>query len=80
MKPVKDSGTNAFFGAQGFERLPGQLYQEDIDGEPIDCIQTVWELSDEEVDMIIASHRIYVSTVGRNPQPICVDVMPFVGQ
>lgn len=79
MKPIVTEGTNAFFGAEGFEKLPGQLYSETgINNEPIDCIQTVWDLTDEDVDAIIASHKIYVSVVGRNPQPICLDTVPFI--
>ena len=78
MRPIRTKGTNAFYGAEGFERLPAQRYIES-DGEiEMDCIQTVWELTDEELEIVKQTKRIYVSVVGENPQPISLDVNPYV--
>ena len=76
MKPIKAEGTNAIFGAEGYEKLPAQVYEESgLDGEK--CIQTVWELDDEDIRILTENKRIYVSVVGETIQPICLDVIPF---
>ena len=75
MKPIITKGTNAFFGSEGFEKLPAQTYYEkDLDEQ---CVQTVWELSDKELELLKLTKRIYVSVVAQNPQPILLDVIPF---
>ena len=77
MKPIRTKNTNAFFGSEGFEKLPAQRYaDENLDGET--CIQTVWELTDEELEVVKLNKRIYVSLYGENPQPISLDVIPYV--
>ena len=80
MKPIKTNGTNSIYGAEGYVQLPAQLYVEkDLMGNgETHCIQTVWELSEEDIAMINGTKRIYVSTVGETIQPIALDVIPFV--
>lgn len=78
MKPIVTKGTNAFYGSEGYEKLPAQAYDEKDIGSQ--CIQTVWELSDEELEVVKLTKRIYVSVVAENPQPICLDVVPFAEQ
>lgn len=80
MKPVKTKGTNSIFGAEGYEQLPAQIYTEnDVMGNgELTCIQTVWELSDDDLQAINSGKRIYISTVGERIQPIAVSVVPFV--
>lgn len=76
MKPIVVKGTNAFYGSEGFEKLPAQTYYEkDLDDQ---CIQTVWEISDKELELLKSTKKIYVSILADTPQPICLDVMPFV--
>lgn len=79
MRPIKDDGTNAYIGDEGCVKLPVQKYEEPQLGGEL-CIQTVWELSDEEIEILLKTRRIYVSTVGDEIPPICLDVMPFVSQ
>lgn len=80
MKPIVDNGTNAIFGKQGYDQLPAQRYVEkDVMGNgETPCIQTVWELTDDELAYLQETKKIYVSMVGDRPQPIALDVMPFV--
>ena len=80
MRPIATDGTNAVFGADGYFKLPGQVYTEINDNQRIRCIQTVWELTDEEIDYLLKKKRIYISVVGDSPQPIDVAVEPFVSE
>ena len=50
MIPIRAKGTNAFYGSEGYEKLPAQTYIEDQTGDS--CIQSVWELSDEELEVV----------------------------
>ena len=80
MKPIKTKGSNAIFGGQGYFQLPAEIYLEKRveEGKEIECIQTVWELTDDEIELLKETKKIYVSMVGSQPQPIDLDVMPFV--
>lgn len=76
MKPIVEKGTNAFYGSEGFKKLPAQTYiEKDVDEQ---AIQTVWELTDEELEVVKLTKKIYCSVIADNPQPICLDVLPFV--
>ena len=75
MIPIRAKGTNAFYGSEGYEKLPAQTYIEDQTGDS--CIQSVWELSDEELEVVKLTKRIYVSVVAELPQPLCLAVVPF---
>lgn len=77
MKPVVMNDSNMVFGGKGYGSLPGEIYYERINGKNVPCIQTVWELTDEELEKLKETKRIYVSVVGEQPQPICLDVESF---
>ena len=80
MKPIKTKGTNAIFGAENCIPLPAEQYVEKIGDMDVDCIQTVWELTDDELNYINQHKRIYVSVIAQNPQPISLSVSPFTGE
>lgn len=80
MKPIVTKGTNAIFGDNGYAQLPAELYTEKFEETDIECIQTVWELTDDDLKVLNENKMIYVSVVGSKPQPINIDVSPFVGK
>ena len=79
MKPIVTQGTNSIFGADGYEKLPAEVYTERSNGVDVNCIQTAWQLTDEEFETLKLKKIIYISVVGEQPQPIDVSVAPFTG-
>ena len=77
MTPIVTKGTNSVFGLDGYEKLPGEIYEEDFGNKKITCVQTVWQLSDEEMKILEKTGKIFISTVGEAPQPIDVSVESF---
>ena len=75
MNPIITKGTNGFVGSEGFERLPIQIYFEKQLNEK--CSQVVWQLSDDDLKVINKTKLLFVSVVSENPQPMCLDVIPF---
>lgn len=62
MQPIKTDYSNLMLTAEGCKDLPATLCRT-REGE--DQIETVWELSDEELEQIIKDRRIYVYQYGR---------------
>ena len=79
MKPVSTKETNTIFGLDGYEKLPAEMYTENMNGTEMPCVQTVWELDDDEVRILEKTRKIFISTVGERPQPISVSVTSFTG-
>mgnify|MGYP006988900563 CR=1 FL=1 len=73
MRPIVTKGTNSVFGLDGYEKLPGEVYEE----ENTVCVQTLWQLTDAELEKLNKNKIIYISTVGEQPQPIAVSVDSF---
>jgi hypothetical protein len=61
MSPVEFPGCNAVYGKEQqdtYRALPAMIVnEEDPKGEVISC----WELTDEEVEMVVKNRRIYLS-------------------
>lgn len=75
MIPVKTPYSNAVFCKQGCEDLPGTHYRyETEDGPGPVGIETVWQLTPEELEVVKETGRIYLYTVGETIQPLFLSV------
>lgn len=70
MKPIVTPETNAVFVAPGCGDLPATTCHDPETGT--DYVQTVWELSVEDLKRIQETGLIYISVVGNGIQPILV--------
>ena len=68
MEPVRTENTNAVFMADGCNDLPGTIYT--CDDGISKGIETCWEISEEELEQIIKSRRIFVYMVGCRVSPM----------
>lgn len=69
MKPVKTKLTNTIFKRPDCFDLSGTKYKYD-DGTP--AIETCWELSDEELEKVIKTKKIYVQQEGETLPPMAL--------
>lgn len=70
MKPVETEYSNIIFVADGCVDLPATICQNlDLNRQEI---ETVWELSDEEIQQITKGRRLYVYIVGNSVQPMAI--------
>ena len=70
MIPIQTQDTNAVFIAPGCGDLPATKCHDPETGR--DYVQTVWQLSIEELKRIQETGLIYVSVMGNGIQPILV--------
>lgn len=70
MKPIETPDTNAIFKAEGCFDLPGTKCHDPNTG--INYVQTVWQLSPEELKRVQETGLIYVSVMGSGIQPLLV--------
>lgn len=70
MIPIQTPDTNAVFVAPGCGDLPATKCHDPETGR--DYVQTVWQLSIEELRQIQETGLIYVSVMGNGIQPILV--------
>ncbi len=70
MIPIQTPDTNAVFVASGCGDLPATKCHDPETGR--DYVQTVWQLSIEELKRIQETGLIYVSVMGNGIQPILV--------
>lgn len=70
MIPIQTPDTNAVFVAPGCGDLPATKCHDPETGR--DYVQTVWQLSIEELKRIQETGLIYVSVMGNGIQPIFV--------
>ena len=67
MKAVQAEYANVVFKKEGCFDLPGTIAQRQ-DGE--EEIETVWELSDEDLERINRDRRVYLYIMGRAMPPV----------
>ena len=70
MKPIVTPETNAVFVAPGCGDLPATTCHDPETGK--DYVQTVWELSLNDLKKINETGLIYISVMGNGIQPILV--------
>ena len=74
MKPVKTEYSNITFVADGCGDLPATIcLNMDMQRQEI---ETVWELSDEEIRQITEGRRLYVYIVGKSVPPLAICTEP----
>lgn len=71
MKPTKRKTTNTIFKRPDCFDLPGTRYKYS-DGTP--AIETCWELSEEEIEKVIKTKKIYIQQEGETLPPMAVSV------
>lgn len=69
MKAVKAEYANVVFTAEGCYDLPATRC---VSPDGKEEIETVWELSDEEVEQIRKEKKIYLYIFGRSMPPVCL--------
>lgn len=70
MKPVKTDYSNITYVADGCGDLPATVCQNlDLKRQEI---ETVWELSDDEIRQITEGKRIYLYIVGESVPPMAI--------
>ena len=75
MVPIKTPYSNALFCKEGCEDLPGTHYRYEHDNAPGEIgIETVWQLSPEELEIVKQTGRIYLYTVGSTIPPVFLSV------
>ena len=74
MKPVKTEYSNIIFVADGCGDLPATICQNLTLNRSE--IETVWELSDEEIKQITESRRLYVYISGKSVPPMAICTEP----
>lgn len=70
MKPIETPETNAVFVAPDCYDLPATKCHDPQTGK--DYVQTVWELSLDDLKRVQETGLIYVCVMGNGIQPICV--------
>lgn len=77
MKPIVTKGTNSIYGGDGFNKLPCEVFVAEFGDEEVTCVQTVWELSEEDIMNLSKSKKIYIATMGERPSPMMVGLETF---
>jgi hypothetical protein len=76
MNPVKTEQSNVTYTHPAYQDLPARKTEHD--GLP--AIECCWELSDEELEVIKQTRRVYVSIISTAQPPICVSTIPLPEQ
>ena len=76
MTPVKTEYSNVTFTAEGCRDLPATIAQRRDGGHEV---ETVWELTDEELEQINKDRRVYLYVMGRQMPPVLLSTESFVG-
>lgn len=71
MIPIKTYYSNITFSAESCKNLPGTLIHNE---NGYDEIETCWELSEEELNQIIQTGRIYLYIMDRLIPPVMLSV------
>lgn len=69
MKPVQTETTNCVYTLEGCHDLPATNFHSNV-GEGV---EVCFELSDEELEEIKKTKRIYLDILGRGVPPICLN-------
>lgn len=67
MEPIKTDYSNITFKAEGCGDLPATLLENTEGGH---VVETVWELTDEEIERITRDRRLYLYIVGAGVPPL----------
>ena len=73
MQPVRTDYSNITYVAEGCFDLPATLAEDEKGAE----IETVWELTDEEIEQIRKGRRVYLYVKGRAMPPVFLAAEPY---
>jgi hypothetical protein len=76
MKAVKAEYANVVFTAEGCFDLPATIASRQDGSQEV---ETVWELTDEELEQINKDRRVYLYIMGRQMPPVLLSTESFVG-
>ena len=74
MQPVRTEYSNITYVADGCLDLPATICQRP---EGKEVIETVWELSDEELEQVMKDRRIYLYIMGRQVPPVLLSAESY---
>ena len=69
MTPIRTEHSNITYTAEGCYDLPATLVKLPDGHEEV---ETVWELTDEEIEQIIQNRKVYLYIIGRSVPPVCL--------
>lgn len=75
MIPIQTDYSNITYVAEGCGNLPATLF-EDQNGNYE--VETVWELTDEEVEQIVKEKKLYLYIEGRQVPPLLISAESYV--
>ena len=67
MTPIRTDYSNVTYTAEGCFDLPATIADRQDGSQEV---ETVWELSDEEIEQVITDRRIYLYIMGRQVPPV----------
>lgn len=67
MKPIRTEYSNITYTAEGCLDLPATIASREDGGQEV---ETVWELTDEDLERINKDRRIYLYIMGRQVPPV----------
>lgn len=71
MAPIRTDYSNVTYTAEGCFDLPGTIASRQDGSEEI---ETVWELTDEEIEQVKKDRRVYLYIMGRQVPPVFLSV------
>lgn len=69
MKPIETETTNCVYTLEGCQDLPATNFLSNV-GEGV---EVCFEVSDEELEKIKKTKRVYLDILGRSVPPICLN-------
>jgi hypothetical protein len=76
MKPIRTETSDIVFKKDGCGDLPARSCTMSDDVTP--CVETVWELTEEEKQQVMESGRVYLYLVGGGVQPCFITTEPAI--
>lgn len=74
VKAIRTDYANITYVADGCFDLPATICQRSEGGE---VVETVWELSDEELEQVMKDRRIYLYIMGRQVPPVLLSAESY---
>lgn len=71
MTPIRTDYSNAVYTAEGCFDLPATIASRQDGSQEV---ETVWELTDEELEQINKDRRVYLYIMGRQMPPVFLSV------
>ena len=75
MKPVPFDQQNCTYRAEDCYDLPAFRHLEEFGNKQYPAITSVWELDEDEIDMIIASRKVAFTIISNDQPPIRLEVV-----